>query len=501
MRRTVALSVILFFICLQTPAQNAADPVYDNGTAVSGNVPFSLNAVPERPDSGYRWIDRIEYIPDYMVEFHETYGKLVKEVLDGGENCLSNPLLGEKTKMSNGVESYNLIVTTFYDTISFSFKPGYTERQIKAIANNYVMDYFYNQSFDVAEANMYVDYLIMSMNYDYPEAFWINTSFQLFYDPSGSKIIYADPKTGNGIISIEIKMLLQLADDSSDNRFGEFLEEAIIGMQDFRYESVTAFNDSLESILASCPSTDRCARIAYFNDWLTKHNGYCTDNPVTATPTIRSSYSAIIGRSGDNGPVCEGYARAFKILCDRMGIPCIVVTGNARQNSISSPELHMWNEVQMENGYWYAVDVTWNDPVPFEMDLRKNTVSGYENVSWLLKGKRDNMGQNFTFGDSHPNSLTWQTENSIYWSYSVKSLIVNNGYDIDWEKVWADIEAARISDDNSVYDIPYGVRPDYLRAYSIDGQYLGTFSTFEGMSRILKDDGIVIVNGKKVYIR
>ena len=496
MRRTVTLFLILLFVFVQTPAQNV--------TTVYEDIPLSLSAVPaERPDSGYRWIDRIEYIPDYMVEFHETYGKLVKEVLDGGENCLSNPLLGEKTKMSNGVESYNLIVATFYDTISFSFKPGYTERQIKTIANNYVMDYFYNQSFDVAEANMYVDYLIMSMNYDYPEAFWINTSFQLFYDPSGSKIIYADQLTGNGLIAIEIKMLLQLADDSSDNRFGEFLEEAVIGMQDFKYESVAAFNDSIEKILAYCPSTDRCARIAYFNDWLTKHNGYCTDNPVTAVPTIRSSYSAVIGRAGDNGPVCEGYARAFKTLCDRVGIPCVVVTGYARQNSLSSPELHMWNEVQMENGYWYAVDVTWNDPVPFEMDLRKNTVSGYENVSWLLKGKRDNMGQNFTFGDSHPNSLTWQSENSFFWinSVNVKSLIVNSGYDIDWEKVRADIENARNPDNNSVYDIPYGYNHDYLRAYSVDGRYLGTFSTFDGMSRILKDAGVVIVNGKKVFMR
>ncbi len=494
MRRTVTLFVILLFVFLQVPAQSGTGFAYEDITSGLSSVPV------ERPDSGYRWIDRIEYIPDYMVEFHKTYGEMVREVLDGGQNCLSNPLLGEKAKMSNGVESYSLKVTTFYDTVSFTFRAGSTERQIKAVANNVVTDYVINQSYDVSEANMFVDYLIMSLHYDYPEAFWINTSFPLFFDPSGSKIIYADQKTGNGLIAIEIKMLLQLADDSSDNRFGEFLEEAVIGMQDFRYESVTAFNDSIDSILARCPSTDRCAQIVYFNDWLTKHNGYCTDNPVTATPTIRSSYSAISGRSGDNGPVCEGYARAFKTLCDRVGIPCIVVTGYARQNNISSTELHMWNEVQMENDYWYAVDVTWNDPVPFETDLRKKAVSGYENVTWLLKGKRDNIGQNFTFGDSHPNSLTWQTENSIYWSYSIKSLIVNTGYDIDWEKVWADIENAR-NDDNSVYDIPYDVRPEYLRAYSIDGRYLGTFSSVDGMCRILKDAGTVIVNGKKMYIK
>ena len=52
--------------------------------------------------------------------------------------------------------------------------------------------------------------------------------------------------------------------------------------------------------------------------------------------------------------VCEGYAKAFKILCDEFGIPCALVSGDA-----SGP--HMWNYVQMEDGKWYLVDVTWDD--------------------------------------------------------------------------------------------------------------------------------------------
>ena len=54
-------------------------------------------------------------------------------------------------------------------------------------------------------------------------------------------------------------------------------------------------------------------------------------------------------------PVCEGYAEAFKMLCDREGIPCVIVVGK------SGDDGHAWNYVKMEDGKWYAVDLTWDD--------------------------------------------------------------------------------------------------------------------------------------------
>jgi len=55
--------------------------------------------------------------------------------------------------------------------------------------------------------------------------------------------------------------------------------------------------------------------------------------------------------------VCEGYSKAFKVLCDREKIPCILVVGN---NDLENMTAHMWNYVQLD-GLWYAVDVTWDD--------------------------------------------------------------------------------------------------------------------------------------------
>ncbi len=67
----------------------------------------------------------------------------------------------------------------------------------------------------------------------------------------------------------------------------------------------------------------------------------------------------IAGPLLDGESVCEGYAKGFKLFCDLYGIPCMVVTGDGVTNTGSEP--HAWNVVRMEDGAWYAVDVTWDD--------------------------------------------------------------------------------------------------------------------------------------------
>jgi len=68
-------------------------------------------------------------------------------------------------------------------------------------------------------------------------------------------------------------------------------------------------------------------------------------------------YGAFVEAKG----VCEAYSRAYKYILDDMGIENILVTGTA-VNSTGASEEHMWNYVKV-NGNWYAVDVTWDDPI------------------------------------------------------------------------------------------------------------------------------------------
>ncbi len=92
----------------------------------------------------------------------------------------------------------------------------------------------------------------------------------------------------------------------------------------------------------------RHEKVKSIHDYLAKNIVY--DNTI-AEPNIFDSYGALV-----NGVcVCEGYAEAFKLLCDREGIPCLTVMGTGDGGA------HKWNMVQMEDGEWYLLDSTWDD--------------------------------------------------------------------------------------------------------------------------------------------
>lgn len=75
---------------------------------------------------------------------------------------------------------------------------------------------------------------------------------------------------------------------------------------------------------------------------------------------IDSAYAHnIYGALVKGEAVCEGYAKSFKLFCDLYEIPCMLITGNAVTSTGFGP--HAWNAVRMEDGNWYAVDVTWDD--------------------------------------------------------------------------------------------------------------------------------------------
>ncbi len=89
---------------------------------------------------------------------------------------------------------------------------------------------------------------------------------------------------------------------------------------------------------------------------LSIHDFVCSSTVYDASgPYAYGAYGALV----DGRSVCEGYAEAFKILCDQNDIPCILVSGIGITSS--GEESHMWNYVRMEDDRWYAVDATWDD--------------------------------------------------------------------------------------------------------------------------------------------
>ena len=83
---------------------------------------------------------------------------------------------------------------------------------------------------------------------------------------------------------------------------------------------------------------------------------------------LRDRSHGAAGPLVDGYAVCDGYSKAFDLLCYLSGIDCIRVSGTSTNSSGSSGG-HAWNKVKVD-GTWYNVDVTWDDPVSSRPILR-----------------------------------------------------------------------------------------------------------------------------------
>ncbi len=145
---------------------------------------------------------------------------------------------------------------------------------------------------------------------------------------------------------VTYEVLLTLA-EGQENYFQDDLANADLNAMIETTEKVS------QEILEQADGTDY-QKIQYIHDWLIDNLEYDT---TYNAHNNRNIYGALVNRE----VVCEGYAKAFKYLLDKIEIPCILVSGNAT-NSEGQSEKHMWNYIRINN-VWYFVDVTWDDPI------------------------------------------------------------------------------------------------------------------------------------------
>lgn len=114
---------------------------------------------------------------------------------------------------------------------------------------------------------------------------------------------------------------------------------------------------------------------------------------------IYDIYGALVSRVC----VCEGYAKAFQYLMNETGIDNVIVIGTGT-NSKGETENHAWNYVKL-NDNWYAVDVTWDDPIVIgngilpEKSKYQYFLKGSNtmNQNHITSGKFTDAGQVFTY--------------------------------------------------------------------------------------------------------
>ena len=111
--------------------------------------------------------------------------------------------------------------------------------------------------------------------------------------------------------------------------------------------------ENIKNDIISKTGEDKVENLKIVHDYLVDTIEYDVD----AGKNVYNIYGALV----DKQAVCEGYARTYKMILDELGIPCIIACGTGR-NSSGETESHAWNYVQIDDK-WYAVDVTWDDPV------------------------------------------------------------------------------------------------------------------------------------------
>lgn len=153
-------------------------------------------------------------------------------------------------------------------------------------------------------------------------------------------------------------------------------------------EIVNAAIDDVETIkndIKSRTGTDVIENLKIVHDYLVDTIEY----DATSGKNIYNIYGALI----DKKSVCEGYARAYKTILDEIGIESIIVCGTGR-NSAGETESHAWNYVKIE-GIWYAIDVTWDDPVIIGNRYLTDTMK----YSYFLKGSDEFFADHFEDGN------------------------------------------------------------------------------------------------------
>ncbi|MBQ9658921.1 MAG: hypothetical protein IJV31_09205 [Clostridia bacterium] len=221
--------------------------------------------------------------------------------------------------------------------------------QMKTGNYKVVLGDYFNDLLDQEDGwNLLGDYYQAAVStylYDNPEVFYLNPA-KMFLNiqttTTTSKFLSAMGKSN-------VKYELEITCGNNDNYYADDI---------YSKEQIETLEKEIEqevnTILAKVTGKSDYQKISIIHDYLVDNLSY--DQEINK-PFIYNIYGALVNKKC----VCEGYAKAYKYLLDKCGIESIIVIGIG-QNSSGQTENHAWNYVKLNNS-WYAVDVTWDDPV------------------------------------------------------------------------------------------------------------------------------------------
>lgn len=95
-------------------------------------------------------------------------------------------------------------------------------------------------------------------------------------------------------------------------------------------------------------------KLLYLHDRLIELCDYDYDSYSSGDSEVIGFAGSAYGCLVERKAFCEGYAKAFKLLANRLGYECGMVCGQSRGDN------HAWNYVKAD-GEYYWIDVTWDE--------------------------------------------------------------------------------------------------------------------------------------------
>ena len=272
------------------------------------------------------------------------------------------------------------------------------------------------------------------------------------------------------------------SNSSSYTNDGDFIKSITFTFRE-PYTGAYAERNKVRSGIASAVSAVRSARasssrydtVKAIHDYVCSKMTYDYDSFVDDNAGECGCASPLFG-GGNRGYryVCQGYAKSFKVLCDQFDIPAVVIGSNS----------HAWNDVQMEDGRYYAVDCTWDDSQDPTPPL----------YTYFLIGSQtpvSNMGLKFCEESSHIESGNWLS--SSYARPAVYPELAEEAYVPEGGAIfWGDsAEEGRTVSGVTTFAWKYkgdASAAGTARVY-IDGTLYGSFEWNDGFLQIEYDTG------------
>lgn len=266
---------------------------------------------------------------------------------------------------------------------------------------------------------------------DHPEIFWLGKRYSASTVTDGSKV--------------KLGLLDGLEEDD------------IPGM-------AAKLDEKVNDIVSKAPSGSTYDKILYVHDYIADNTKYDYAGAKSDDPGLyHTSYGCLV----DGSAVCEGYAEAFTLIMNKLGIESGICTGSN----------HAWNYVKVD-GKYYWLDVTWDDLDSHATGYQAEHTYFLVNSDMLLRSRNIDWTQGY-FPECNSIDENYYVKNGAYFKTydrdEVISYIESCADKKHCEFMFADYETYKTAlydlfDDNKVYKAS-NVNPDSMKYLREDNMF------------------------------